>query len=186
VPQFSLHNETTHSLIYFISKPSPFFSRLDNFIFRILQVIHQAMRCATQLHLIEESARTVDTVQLKLHIGIGAGKFRFVFVGGIFGRWEYMVTDCDDNEGPIYQIGIAESNAEPDETVIHRRAYEIIADDMAKSKPIFIDKDRVVPAAYKIEKLKKAEFDSKLQRMEVPDMDEDKVRRSRWLLFIMI
>jgi hypothetical protein len=101
-----------------------------------------------------------------------------VFVGGIFGRWEFMVTDCDDSDGPVHQIGIAESNADPDETVLHRRAFEIVSEDIARFKPLYSEKDKVVPIAYKLEKLKKSEFEGTLQKLEVADMNEDKVGTS--------
>lgn len=63
-----------------------------------------ALKCAEKLHKIDASVRKVGDVVLSLHVGVGAGKARFVFVGGMYQRWEYLMTDLEKNAGPIYQV----------------------------------------------------------------------------------
>eukprot|EP00301_Raphidiophrys_heterophryoidea_P004543 c11967_g1_i1.p1 GENE.c11967_g1_i1~~c11967_g1_i1.p1 ORF type:complete len:1972 (+),score=487.19 c11967_g1_i1:65-5980(+) len=116
-------------------------------------VVH-ACSCAEELHAIDAKVRTVDTVQLKLHIGIGAGKLRFVFVGGHFDRWEYLVADTETVPGPIFQIGEAEPVAEPDETVVHKHAFELVSDHFIKFYPAR-NKETKALVGYRVDKLKR-------------------------------
>jgi class 3 adenylate cyclase len=51
----------------------------------------QAAQCSKELHEIEASAKTVDNVQLSLHIGLAAGIVRFAFVGGTFRKWTLVL-----------------------------------------------------------------------------------------------
>lgn len=55
---------------------------------------------------------SVGTLQLALKIGIGAGEVRTFQVGGVFGRWEYLVAG-----DPIRQATAAENRAAPNEVV---------------------------------------------------------------------
>eukprot|EP00301_Raphidiophrys_heterophryoidea_P004544 c11967_g2_i1.p1 GENE.c11967_g2_i1~~c11967_g2_i1.p1 ORF type:complete len:1983 (+),score=533.48 c11967_g2_i1:122-6070(+) len=121
---------------------------------KLQRALIQACSCAEELHAINPQVRTVDTVQLKLHIGVGAGKLRFVFVGGNFSRWEYLVADTEEFPGPVFQIGEAEPVAEPDETVVHKHAFEYISDQFTKAS-LVRDPKRKVAVGYRVEKLKR-------------------------------
>jgi len=61
-------------------------------------------------------------VELSVHCGVGAGAVTSFHVGGMFSRWEYVITG-----DPVEQIGSAEPEAQAGEVVIAKRAYESIA-----------------------------------------------------------
>ena len=60
-----------------------------------------------------QSDDPTETVELTTHMGIGAGHLTAIHVGGVFGRYEYVMVG-----NPIEQIGIAEPLAASTETCI--------------------------------------------------------------------
>eukprot|EP00047_Mylnosiga_fluctuans_P023320 m.136081 g.136081 ORF g.136081 m.136081 type:complete len:845 (-) comp9543_c0_seq6:1402-3936(-) len=83
-----------------------------------------ATRCACEIHEKLSNYRALEgpePVVLNLHIGIGCGQFTCVHVGGVLGRWEYVVSG-----DPMVQIGIAEPLAEPGETVLSPEAWALV------------------------------------------------------------
>ncbi|NTW00503.1 MAG: AAA family ATPase [Oscillochloris sp.] len=59
---------------------------------------------------------------LKMRVGVGAGEVTTMHIGGIFGRWELLVTG-----EPIRQTGLAESQAQPGDVVIAGDAWPLVA-----------------------------------------------------------
>jgi hypothetical protein len=55
-------------------------------------------------------------------MGLGCGKLTCIHVGGVLGRWEYVVAG-----DPLSQIAIAEPMALNGETVVAPEAWELIA-----------------------------------------------------------
>eukprot|EP00051_Salpingoeca_urceolata_P007099 m.94209 g.94209 ORF g.94209 m.94209 type:complete len:1161 (+) comp15115_c3_seq1:1094-4576(+) len=62
-------------------------------------------------------------VMLTLHMGIGCGELTAVHVGGVFNRWEYVLSGP-----PMSQIAIAEPLASSGETFLSPEAWDLIAD----------------------------------------------------------
>ncbi len=61
--------------------------------------------------------------ELRLHIGIGAGELQEFYIGGLNGRWEYLVAG-----EPITQVGLAETAAGIGEVCLSLTAWESIKD----------------------------------------------------------
>jgi class 3 adenylate cyclase len=60
-------------------------------------------------------------INLALKIGVGAGEVRVFRVGGVFGRWEYVVAG-----DPLRQVAEAEKQARPGEIVLSPEAAALI------------------------------------------------------------
>lgn len=78
--------------------------------------VRRALQAATQMQHLMTAFSTVTTsagpVHLAMKIGIGAGTVRTFQVGGMFGRWEYLVAG-----DPLRQVTAAENNAAPGQVV---------------------------------------------------------------------
>ncbi|MEI7770632.1 MAG: adenylate/guanylate cyclase domain-containing protein [Chloroflexales bacterium] len=59
---------------------------------------------------------------LKLRVGVGAGEVTTMHIGGVFGRWELLVTG-----EPVRQTGHAEGQARPGDVVIAAEAWPLVA-----------------------------------------------------------
>lgn len=59
---------------------------------------------------------------LKMRVGIGAGDVTTMHIGGVFGRWELLVTG-----DPLRQTGQAEAQARPGDVVIAPEAWPLAA-----------------------------------------------------------
>jgi len=77
----------------------------------------RAVQCSEKIHV--ETQRFAP--ELTLHMGIGAGNFTGVFVGGAFGRMEYILAGQ-----PMKQVSIAEPIAVSGETGISPQAFELL------------------------------------------------------------
>jgi class 3 adenylate cyclase len=64
----------------------------------------------------------IESCQLKLHIGIGAGRIAALHVGGVADRREFMIAG-----EPLDQVGSCEKQAEPGEVYISSAARVLIA-----------------------------------------------------------
>jgi len=64
---------------------------------------------------------TRGAINLSVHCGVGCGDVVCYHVGGYSNRWEYVVTGP-----PIEQIGRAEPEASPGETVLSQEAAEVL------------------------------------------------------------
>ena len=77
-------------------------------------------------------------VKLSVHCGVGAGKVVSYNVGGLYNRWEYVITG-----DPVDQIGSAEPEANAGEVVISKEAGELLPNlingQVLESKNIRVD-----------------------------------------------
>lgn len=84
---------------------------------------HRAAECALALHRrMHNFYRLIDTVPLVLRIGIAAGDMAVLHVGGVYGRWEWLMTGA-----ALSQVGLAEHQAQPGEVVLDPHAWSLIA-----------------------------------------------------------
>ncbi len=67
--------------------------------------------------------RLIDSVQLALRIGVATGDMVAIQVGGVYGRWEFLVAG-----EPMAQMGVAERLARPGEVVLAPEAWALVAD----------------------------------------------------------
>ncbi|WP_129626233.1 AAA family ATPase [Candidatus Oscillochloris fontis] len=93
----------------------------------LAQLTQRAVQCglAVQMMMSPEMWGSFETptTPLKIRVGVGAGQVTTMHVGGIFGRWELLVTG-----EPIRQTGLAESQAQPGDVVIAAEAWPLVAE----------------------------------------------------------
>eukprot|EP00042_Codosiga_hollandica_P050953 m.618782 g.618782 ORF g.618782 m.618782 type:complete len:1572 (-) comp58191_c0_seq1:134-4849(-) len=92
----------------------------------LVDCVKLAVACSHELHRRLDNYRATEHDSLRLHMGIGAGQLTCLHVGGVFSRWEYVVSGP-----PMSQIAVAEPLAMPGETVISPEAYDMVRDFMA-------------------------------------------------------
>ena len=82
----------------------------------VLRTIQCAFAIQNRLH----QYQTPDNFHLALRIAIGAGELTFFHLGGMYGRWEFLVAG-----EPLTQINEAEMQAAVHEVVISAAAWQI-------------------------------------------------------------
>ena len=88
--------------------------------------LYLATYCAAQcaLAILNDLGKyQAANTELRLHMGIGAGKLQEFYIGGLNGRWEYLVAG-----EPIAQVGLAETAAGIGEVCLSLTAWELIKD----------------------------------------------------------
>ena len=88
--------------------------------------LYLATYCAAQcaLAILNDLGKyQAANTELRLHMGIGAGKLQEFYIGGLNGRWEYLVAG-----EPIAQVGLAETAAGIGEVCVSLTAWELIKD----------------------------------------------------------
>jgi len=93
------------------------------------EAVSKATAVALSLHkMIEEHEKEYNTLtgqrQLTLHAGIGCGECFGQVVGGVLGRWDFILS----GEG-VSQIAVAEPAAGPTETVVSPQSWAYLATD---------------------------------------------------------
>lgn len=84
----------------------------------------RAAQCALAIHRrLHTFYQLIESDRLQLRIGIATGEITALQVGGIYGRWELLVTG-----EPLLKMGKAERLARPGEVVLTPKAWEQIAD----------------------------------------------------------
>lgn len=80
-----------------------------------------AATCSTEIHRQLRDFPRAHGVRLTVHMGLGVGKVNMLYVGGKFGRWEFVVSGP-----PMKQIAIAEPLAGSGETVCSPAAWSVL------------------------------------------------------------
>jgi len=92
----------------------------------------RATACCLEIH---KRLHNFDTgegdVKLTLHIGVGAGELTMLQVGGMFGRYEYVISGT-----PLEQISIAEPLASSGETVLSPQCWEAVDKYFTRGEPL--------------------------------------------------
>lgn len=65
----------------------------------------------------------LQSAELQVRVGVGAGEIAVMHVGGVFGRWELLIAG-----DPLRQAGLAEAQAQPGEALIAPDAWPLVAD----------------------------------------------------------
>ncbi|NNJ12887.1 AAA family ATPase [Chloroflexales bacterium ZM16-3] len=93
------------------------------------QLAQRAMQCglSVQMMMSPEVWGSFDGTRapapLKMRVGVGAGDVTTMHIGGIFGRWELLVTG-----EPVEQTSMAEAQARPGDVVIAAEAWPLVAE----------------------------------------------------------
>ncbi len=98
------------------------------------KALAEKARIATHCSLvIQESLRgykAAEGTPLLLQIGIGAGDVYSVYLGGVFDRWEFLLSG-----GPLVQMSIAKEQASPGTVVLSPEVWELVK-DVSVGKPL--------------------------------------------------
>ncbi|MCB0163808.1 MAG: adenylate/guanylate cyclase domain-containing protein, partial [Anaerolineae bacterium] len=90
-------------------------------------LLPQATRLAAQCSLTAQQHlnhyQATEGIRLSLKLAIGAGEVITMHLGGVFDRWEFLVTG-----DPLVQVGQAEGHAQPGEIAISPQAWPLMAD----------------------------------------------------------
>ena len=94
--------------------------------------VRRAEQAARRLQ--EQSSETLTTsligdIELRIKIGIGCGEVVAMEVGGLLGRWEYVIAGA-----PIEQAALCESQAAPGEILLSPEAEEVIHPEALEPK----------------------------------------------------
>jgi len=92
----------------------------------LADVTAQAVACALAIQTALQDYRTGNGESLALSIGVGAGNVTMVQVGGVYSRWEYLITGP-----PLAQVNRAEAQARPGEAVISPEAWQLLDGNIA-------------------------------------------------------
>jgi class 3 adenylate cyclase/tetratricopeptide (TPR) repeat protein len=89
----------------------------------------RAAECAIEVHKRLTNYR-VEDANLYLKLAVGMGKITTVHVGGVFNRWEFLMTGT-----PLVEMGIANNIAEAGDILITPSAWKLIRND-CNAEPI--------------------------------------------------
>lgn len=91
----------------------------------------QAGNCALAVQRALSDYVATPEISLSLRIGIGAGIVSAAYLGGVFGRWEFVVAGA-----PLAQMSVAEHYAAPGDVVLSPEAFGFIQSE-ARVSPIY-------------------------------------------------
>jgi class 3 adenylate cyclase/tetratricopeptide (TPR) repeat protein len=90
---------------------------------RLTIVTHRAAQCGLTIQQTLKDYPVYDQMTLSLHVSIGAGKIVLLHLGGVFGRWELLVTG-----NPLVQVGLADKQAKPNEVLLSPQAWQYLSE----------------------------------------------------------
>ena len=85
------------------------------------EAVHRATACGLVVQRELDGYSAGDGIDLSLHIAVGAGRAVVAAIGGLEGRWHFVLAGQ-----PLQQIDAAESQAESGEVVLSRAAWELV------------------------------------------------------------
>eukprot|EP00750_Incisomonas_marina_P033014 INCI9521.2.p1 GENE.INCI9521.2~~INCI9521.2.p1 ORF type:complete len:1299 (-),score=212.67 INCI9521.2:1295-5191(-) len=91
-------------------------------VFTLEHATVAAAACSAAIHRRLRNYPPTHGVKLTVHMGLGCGRVKMLYVGGKFGRWEFVVAG-----DPMKQIAIAEPLAGAGETVCSPEAWQFLA-----------------------------------------------------------
>ena len=84
-------------------------------------VTYRAAQCGLLVQAVLHNHPAGEGIRLTQRVGIGAGEVLVRRLGGVFGRWEFMVAGA-----PLAQIGRAGGLAQPGQVVLSPEAWELV------------------------------------------------------------
>jgi class 3 adenylate cyclase/tetratricopeptide (TPR) repeat protein len=97
----------------------------------------RAAECALDVHKRLTNYKAEDA-NLYLKLAVGLGKINTVHVGGVFNRWEFLITGT-----PLVELGIANNLAKAGEILITPSAWKLIRNDSVAQTIEFELKDAI-------------------------------------------
>jgi len=84
-------------------------------------VTHRAAQCGLAIQATLKDYHIYNHLTLSLHVSIGAGEIALLHLGGVFGRWELLVTG-----NPLVQVGLVDKQAKPNEVLLSPQAWQYL------------------------------------------------------------
>ncbi len=81
----------------------------------------RAAQCALAVQVALQNFEVSEGIRLSLRIGIGAGEAATIHLGGVYGRWEFLIAGS-----PLDQVGICTHEAQPGEVVLSPQAWALV------------------------------------------------------------
>lgn len=89
----------------------------------LAMVTYRAAQCGLLVQAVLHDHPAGEGIRLTQRVGIGTGEVLVRHVGGVFGRWEFMVSGP-----PLAQIGRAGRLAQPGQVILSSEAWELVSD----------------------------------------------------------
>jgi class 3 adenylate cyclase/tetratricopeptide (TPR) repeat protein len=114
------------------SAPANPISRADQW-----QWTMRAAECALEVHKLLTNYK-VESANLYLKLAVSMGKINTAHVGGVFNRWEFLITGT-----PLVELGIANNLAQAGEILVTPSAWKLIRNDCVAEPMEFELKDTI-------------------------------------------
>jgi len=130
----------------------------------------RAAECAIEVHQ-RLTNYHVEDANLYLKLAIGIGKINTVHVGGVFNRWEFLMTGT-----PLVELGIANNIAKAGDILITPTAWKLIRND-SNGEPIEFElKDTIAQGGHLHSLNKPSSIFSSPNKPAIPDGVENSLR----------
>jgi class 3 adenylate cyclase/tetratricopeptide (TPR) repeat protein len=83
--------------------------------------LQQAARCSLEVQRQLNAYQVAADVSLSLKLTLGAGEVLTMLLGGVYGRWEFLVTGA-----PLIQVGLAGNYARPGDIILSPEAWALL------------------------------------------------------------
>jgi len=104
----------------------------DNRDRSLSETVHHAAQCGLAAQARLHNYEAAEGVRLSLHIGLGAGTVSAMHIGGVYGRWQLLLSGA-----PLAQVSAAERQAEPGQVILSPEAWELAsAHDGCAGQPL--------------------------------------------------
>ena len=130
----------------------------------------RAAECAIEVHQRLTNYR-VEDAYLYLKLAVGIGKINTVHVGGVFNRWEFLMTGT-----PLVELGIANTLAKAGDILITPSAWKLIRND-SNAIPVEFELKDTIAQGGRLDSLNKPSsiFNSP-QKLTIPEGVENSLR----------
>src|SRR5688572_1780015 len=81
----------------------------------------RVLHCCTAIQAALHDRAVTEDIRLSLKLAVGVGEVRTAILGGVFDRWEFLVTGR-----PLSQVGLANHHAGPGDTVVSAEAWALV------------------------------------------------------------
>lgn len=130
----------------------------------------RAAECALEVHQRLTNYHAEDA-NLYLKLAVGMGRINTVHVGGVFNRWEFLMTGS-----PLVELGIANSIAKAGDILITPSAWKLIRND-CNGLPIEFELKDTIAQGGRLESLNKpSSIFSSPKRLVIPNGVENSLR----------
>jgi class 3 adenylate cyclase len=130
----------------------------------------RAAECALEVHQ-RLTNYHVEDANLYLKLAIGMGRISTVHVGGVFNRWEFLMTGT-----PLVELGIANNIAKAGDILITPSAWKLIRNDCAAVPVEFELKDTIAQGGSLFSLNKPSSIFSSPKKPVIPNGVENSLR----------